>query len=195
LWRKLPASSALGVINHRLRHALAAGDISALVAALADLAASPAGIGSDVAGVREVLVNAGQAIVAIAQGGSVSQLDAAIAACQQVADGAPSPLIKAPFQAWRGILLEAMFYQTHDLIHLDEAISALAQAAETVPETQPARAAYQGRLAKLRGVRPKAAEAKPRTNAKSGRDASSSKVTSFLTRGSRRGIQPHSPPP
>jgi tetratricopeptide (TPR) repeat protein len=159
LWRRLRASSALGVVNHRLRRALAAGDIPALVAAIAELAASPTSIRPDDVGVREVMVNAEQAVLAIARGGSVSQLDAAIAACQQAADGAPSPLITAPFQAWRGTLLAVMFDKTHDMAHLDAAISAFAQAAETVPETQPVRAGYLDRLAKLRSARSLLAEA------------------------------------
>jgi len=149
----------LGLINGRLLRALAAVDIPALVAGIAELAASAGIIGTEDTGLQQVMTNVGQAIPIICRDGSPSQLDATIAACQQVASDTPSPLIKATFQAFLGTLLVAGFDRTKQMDDLDAAISAFQQAAETAPEAEPVRAAYLDRLAKLQSARAVLAEA------------------------------------
>jgi tetratricopeptide (TPR) repeat protein len=153
------ASWTLGSINHQLRRGLAASDVSSLVAGIAKLAASAGIIHADDAGVPQVLANVAQAMQVIARNGAPDQIEAVIAACRQAAASTPNQLIKAPFQGFLGILLGVRFDRTKNLADLDAAMTAFQEAADCVPETDPARAVYLGNLAKLQGGRAMLAEA------------------------------------
>lgn len=150
-----------GFINGQLQHAVAAGNVPGMVDAMAKLAASAGIIRTDDLRLQQVMDHVAQAIPVICRDGSPDQLDAAITACQQASQNASSPLIKAAFQALLGTLLVGKAGRTGHIGDLEAAINAFQQAADTVPEGQPVRAAYLDRLVALRGMRSAFAEAEP----------------------------------
>jgi hypothetical protein len=144
---------ALGRINVRLTRGLAADDLPGLVAGIQQLAQIAALIRADGDRVPQVMTSFGRAVAVLRQRASLSQLDVALAACEQAADGTASPLLKAPFQAAHGNLLASRAVKTEQLSDLDAAVTAFQHAVETLPEANPIMPAYRQRLAELQQTR------------------------------------------
>jgi TPR repeat protein len=147
------ASLALGQVNRRLRRRMDAGDIPGVVAGIERLAQDADLILAEDYGLREVMHNIAQASDLIARSGSVSQLSAAVAAFEKAADGRSSPLLRATFQALRGALLVAKLGKTEEMADLEAATAAFQEAVDTSPRSNPVRAVYQDRLARLQAAR------------------------------------------
>src|SRR5260221_5108245 len=125
------------MINGKLRRRLAAHDIPGIIAGIQQLAQAADLIRAEDFGVQQVMANFERATIIIGQGGSLSQLDATVAACEQAASGTPSPLLRATFRALLGNVLVAKFGKTEQIPDLDAAVRAFQQAADTAPDSNP----------------------------------------------------------
>jgi hypothetical protein len=153
VWHKTRAASALGMINGKLRRRLAAHDIPGIIAGIQQLAQAADLIRAEDFGVQQVMANFERAAIIIGQDGSLSQLDATVAACEQAASGTPIPLLRATFRALLGNVLVAKFGKTEQIPDLDAAVRSFQQAADTAPDSNPIRAAYLERLTQLQLAR------------------------------------------
>ncbi len=153
MWRKARASSTLGVINGGLRRRVAAGDIPGMIAGIQRLAQSADLIRAEDTGVAQVMATVEEATKIISQRGSMSELDATIAAVTRALSATSSPLLAVAWQALLGNLRVARLGQSGDIADLDAATSAYQQALAGAPESDPVRALYQERLAKLAEAR------------------------------------------
>ena len=147
------ASATLGMINGGLRRRVAASDIPGAIDRIQRLAESAELILAEDVGLQQVMTNVEQAINLVNRDGSLAQLEATAAACEQAARLTPSPLLRATFRALLGTVLAAKFGHTAELADVDAATNAFQQAVDAAPEANPIRGVYAERLITLQRAR------------------------------------------